>query len=381
MTDWSITGLCFCSSNTLCGYLPRYTCICGIAICSPLTICGYGVPIDDEISAPINRKLNAIIKIFKSDGTIHQLSLISTNIKITNPCDNDAASIECIDNETLAVGDRVHVFIGYPSKYLAFVGDINDITRDESGVTKANIECVVDLLKYVYLKDDKSYSNYTRESAVSDILTDYNSGISYELDIKTDYSFKLTKDYWAWDDNILDIIKDMMWDHNLYYTYKTFHIENPDTEIDLVLDYDRSKFESWTMSEEQNDQFRLIHVDGSDHTKDKYCYNLGKKEISFNDMTATTQAEVNRIAEILATEKNKTLYNVQIRLPYLIPPRMGKVRVKLPGLDEYLIIKELNYDVSGTSLSTTIVLGSHRSPISQILSKLIKMDDKSHFIY
>ena len=379
MAIWSITGTLFCGEQ-LCGVLPwsETIAITGRCLCGE-TICGVGIPIEDEISTPDNRKLNAILKIFKSNGAIHTLSLISTNIKITNPCSNDEASIECIDNETLEIADRLQIWIGYPGKYLAFVGDLISITRDESGITKANVECIVDTLKYIYLKDDKSYSEVTRQTAISDILTDYNSDITYDLNIKSDASFKLTKDYWAWNDSILDIIKDIMWDHNIYYIYKTLYIESPDTEINLTLDYTRSKFESWSYSEELNDQFGHIHIEGSDHSKDKYCYNTGKKEFSFNDLTMTSQDEVDRIADILAEEKNKTLYNVKITLPYLIPPRIGKVHIKLPGLDEFLIIKEINYEVSGTSLSSTLTLGSHRSPLSSVINKIICQADRSHF--
>lgn len=382
MTIWSICGELYCGEQ-LCGVLPwdLTSAICGECICGEV-ICGANIPINDDISAPIKRKLNAIAKIYKSDGNVYELSLISANVKITNPPDNDEASFEWVSSGGVcAIGDRIQLWIGYPGKYLAFVGDLVSITRDESGITKANVECIVDTLKYIYLKDDKSYSEVTRQTAISDILTDYNSGISYDLNIKSDASFKLTKDYWAWNESILDIIKDIMWDHNIYYIYKTLYIENPDTEINLTLDYTRSKFESWSYSEELNDQFGHVHIEGSDHSKDKYCYNTGKKEFSFNDMTMTTQDEVDRIADILSEEKNKTLYNVQIKLPYLIPPRIGKVHVKLPGLDEFLIIKEINYEVSGTSLSSTLTLGSHRSPISSIMNKLIKMDDKSHFVY
>ncbi|MCK4258079.1 MAG: hypothetical protein KAX49_03825 [Halanaerobiales bacterium] len=345
-----------------------------------MPICGDGLPISDPITAPSGSKNYATAKIYKSSGAVYELALVKCSVRLTNPCDNDEGYVEGIDNGALEVGDRIHIWVGYPGKYLAFVGDINRLRRDKSGITKANLESVIDILKYRYLKEDKSYSEVQRKSAVYDLLSEYASDLAYNLDIDDDPTPILTEEYWAWDKTVFEILTDILWDYNIYYVYKELKITPPDDEINLVLDYQRSKFEDWQCSEEQNNQFRLIHVDGSDTTSEKEMY-LGKKEFSYNNMTLTNQKMTDRIANILGEEKNETLYNVQIKLPYLIPPRIGRVKVRLPGLNKDLIIKELNYEVSGTSLSSTLTLGSHRSPISSIMDKLIKLDDKSHFIY
>ena len=382
---YSYCGRVYCSESTICGYVPSTAgasiyAVCGIAICGR-SICGV-IPVSliDTISAPPIRNVNAISQIYKSNGEIYNLDLISCNVTISNPI-NDSANFEAIDNNILEIGDRIHLWTGYATKYLIFVGDIIRLTRDESGITKVELECPADILKYKYLKSDETFTSQTREDVIEDFLDAYSGGLTYSLNIRPDPSFLLTNEYWAWDKTIFDIITDIMWDHNIYYKDKTLYITTPNEDLDLTLNYYSGKFQSWSKMEEQGNQFKMCHVDGSEHTKDLYSDGHGIKELCYNKMTATTQTEVNRLAEILLTENNETIYEVHITLPYLFPPQFGLVHVKLPGLDTNLIIKGLQYSVSGTELYTTISLGTHRSQLSQVLDKLVKDSNRIHFIY
>jgi len=383
MAIYSITGECWCSPDTICGTLPwdLTIALCGLALTGQ-TICGSNIPIDDVISLPIARKVGAIAKVYKANKSIWDIDLVECDVTLTNPCSNDQASFKCIDNETIEIGDRVHIWIGAPSKFIVFIGDVNLLTRDESGITTVQLESVADILKYVFLKEDITFTDSSRRNAITNILTTYNSGVSYSLNVKPDViDNEFLGEYWAWDKTVFEILEDIMYDHNIYFINKTLYVTSPDSDTGLDLNYYSGKFQSWSMTKEQGDQFGRCHVDGSDHTIDKYARGTGKKEISHNDMKATTADEVNRIAGILLDEKNYTLYNVRITLPYIFPPRIGKVSVKLPGLEEDLVIKELSWTVSGTDLSTTLSLGNKRVPASQIISKLIEEKDRSHFVY
>lgn len=376
-------GDIYCSESTICGYESselQLAAITGIAICGK-TICGYGIPIEDTILTPQDRNVNALIKIFKSSGSTYTLNLVSCNINLCNPS-NDMCSVEAIDYNILEMGDRVQIWLGSDTKYLMFIGDIIFLTHDETGITKFSVESLIDRLKYRYLKSDVAFTSDDRASVASYILSGNSAGLSYDINyIKGDPSFLLTKEYWAWDMTIFDILVDLMWDHNIYYTNKTLYITSPDIEVGYNLNYHNNKFKSWSVTEEKGNQFYLIHVDGSEHYIDKYTDASGLKEISYNQMTATTQAEVNRIANILASEENKTLYNVQVTMPYIMPPLFGKMHIVLPGLNENLIITEISYSVNGNNIETIIKLGSHRNTLSSIISKLAKESKRSHFIY